>query len=71
MDDRLTPNLIDFGIPIKKIGKSQIYQGMTAPYLIHVNELEESMQERNRSLLKFLSNGSMVEIGRDYKYAPH
>jgi len=71
LDDRLTPNLIDFGIPIKKIGKSQIFQGVTAPYLIHVNELEEIMHDRNRSLLKFLTNGSMEPKGKDYKYTLH
>lgn len=71
LDDRLTPNLEELGIPFKRIGKPKIYQGITAPYLIHVNELEEQMVERNASLLKFLSNGSMHAHGKDYKYAPH
>lgn len=71
LDDRLIPNLNELGIPITKIGKSRIYQGVTAPYLIHVNEIEELMRDRNKSLLKFLTNGSMNPEGKDYTYAPH
>lgn len=71
IDDRLYPNLIDLGIPIIKIGQPKIYQGITAPYLIQVNELEEQMLEKNKSLHKFLSNGVMEQTGKDYKYAPH
>lgn len=71
LDDRLIPNLKAIGIPIKKIGQPTIYQGVTAPYLVHINELEELMRDKNRSLLTFLSNGEMQIIGNDYKYSPH
>lgn len=71
LDDRLIPNLDEIGIPYKRIGKSKIYQGITAPYLIEVSNLEEQMLEKNRSLLKFLSNGAIYPNGNDYKYSPH
>ncbi len=71
LDDKLTPNLEEFNIPITRIGKSKIFQGITAPYVIHVNEFEEKMYEKNRSLLKFLSNGSLSPHGKDYRYSLH
>lgn len=71
IDDRLYPHLIDLGIPVKKIGQPKIFQGVTAPYLIQVDELEELMREKNKSLLRFLSNGEMKSSGKDFKYAPH
>lgn len=71
LDDKLLPHLKKLGIPINKIGRTAIYQGLTAPYLIHVNEFEEMMQERNSWLLKFFSNGKMKSVGKDYKYALH
>lgn len=71
IDDRLYPSLKELGIPVKKIGQPKLFQGVTAPYLIQVSELEELMLERNKSLLKFLSNGVLQSEGKDYKYAPH
>jgi N-acyl-L-homoserine lactone synthetase len=71
LDDRLQPNLLRIGVPLKRIGRKSIFQGLTAPYLIHVNELEEVMGEKNRSLMKFFSNGEMKKVGNDFRYAPH
>lgn len=71
LDDKLIPNLNELGIPYKKIGQSKIFQGITGPYLIEVSDLEEQMLERNRSLLKFLSDGAIYPHGNDYKYSPH
>ncbi len=71
LDDRLIPNLTELGIPIKRIGKSRIYQGLTAPYIIQVNELEEKLYEHNKFLFKFLSQGVMRKQGKDFKYSPH
>ncbi len=71
LDDRLIPNLRDIGIPLHKAGPQSVYQGLTTPFLIHTNELEETMQERNIILYRFISNGVMKKIGKNYKYAPH
>jgi len=71
LDDRLVPNLKEFKIPLTKIGEPTLYQGITAPYLIHINELEEVLRETNTPLNKFISNGYMETKGKDYQYTPH
>lgn len=71
LDDRLQPNLLRIGVPLKRIGRKSIFQGLTAPYLVHVNELEEVMSVKNRALMKFFSNGEMKKVGKDFRYAPH
>ncbi|EKD93527.1 MAG: hypothetical protein ACD_28C00130G0001 [uncultured bacterium] len=71
LDDRLQPSLKRIGIPLQRIGKKSVYQGLTTPYLIHVNELEEVMREKSPALMKFISDGTMAKQGENYKYSPH
>ncbi|MFH0952584.1 MAG: PEP-CTERM/exosortase system-associated acyltransferase [Patescibacteria group bacterium] len=71
LDDSLHPVLLRLGLPFKRIGQPTIYQGLTSPYIIEVNEMLEALEEKNPLLHKYMSNGDIEYDDENNSYTIH
>ncbi len=54
MDDNLHKPLVNMGFIFKKIGEVGSYQGLTTPYLLTINDLENSLYKNNKVMFDYL-----------------
>ncbi|MFA6198630.1 MAG: GNAT family N-acyltransferase [Patescibacteria group bacterium] len=68
LDERLYKVLTKMGFPLRRIGPSAAYQGLTTPYIMEIGDMLENLRSVNNVLFEYLTSGIMQYNNKENHY---